>query len=63
MANEIEKLNTIAIASIEKVNGITDANLQALNGLEFTAAYAGLSWASATSISVTTVDMCAGGTT
>ena len=37
MANEIEKLNTIAIASIEKVNGITDANLQALNGLEFTA--------------------------
>ena len=28
MANEIEKLNTIAIASIEKVNGITDTNLK-----------------------------------
>ena len=36
MANAIEKVNGIAIASIEAINGITDANLQALNGLEFT---------------------------
>ena len=35
MANAIEKVNGIAIASIEAINGITDANLQALNGLEF----------------------------
>ena len=36
MANAIDKVNGIAIASIEAINGITDANLQALNGLEFT---------------------------
>ena len=36
MANAVEKVNGIAIASIEAINGITDANLQALNGLEFT---------------------------
>ena len=36
MANAIEKVNTIAIASIEAINTITDANLQALNTLEFT---------------------------
>lgn len=36
MANEIEKVNGVAIADIEKINGITDDNLQALNGLEFT---------------------------
>ena len=38
MANEIEKVNDIAIASIEKINGITDANMEKLNALEFTAA-------------------------
>ena len=36
MANNVEKLNGIAITSIEKVNGITDDNLEALNGEEFT---------------------------
>ena len=36
MANEIEKLNGIALGDIQTVNGITDDNLQALNGLEFT---------------------------
>jgi len=36
MANAVEKVNTIAIASIEAINTITDANLQALNTLEFT---------------------------
>ena len=36
MANEIEKVNGIAVADIEKINGKTDANIQALNGFEFT---------------------------
>ena len=36
MANEIEKVNTIAIADIEKINGITDDNLQELNTFEMT---------------------------
>ena len=36
MANEIEKLNTIAIADIEKFNGKTDDNIEKLNAFEFT---------------------------
>ena len=36
MANEIEKVNGIAVADIEKINGRTDANIQAFNGFEFT---------------------------
>jgi hypothetical protein len=36
MANEIEKINDVAIASIEKLNAKTDANIQAFNGLELT---------------------------
>ena len=35
MANEVKKVNTIAIADIEAINTITDDNLQALNTLEF----------------------------
>jgi len=35
MANEIEKVNTIAITDIEKVNGKTDDNIEKLNALEF----------------------------
>ena len=36
MANQVEKLNEIAIANIANFNDITDANLAKLNGLEFT---------------------------
>ncbi len=36
MANQIEKLNAIAIASIEKFNTRTDANIEKINGREFT---------------------------
>ena len=36
MANQIDKINTIALASIEKVNTLTDANIENLNTLEFT---------------------------
>ena len=36
MANAVDKVNTIAIASIEAINTRTDANIQALNGKEFT---------------------------
>jgi hypothetical protein len=36
MANEVTKLNGIAIGSITKVNGITDANLSKINEQEFT---------------------------
>ena len=35
MANQVEKLNGIEIASIEKLNGLTDDNIEKLNGLEF----------------------------
>ena len=34
MANQIEKLNAIAIASIEKFNTLTDANIEKINGRE-----------------------------
>ena len=37
MANEIEKLNTIAIGSIAKFNAKTDDNIEKLNGFEFNA--------------------------
>ena len=36
MANNVVKVNGIAIANIAKLNGITDANLVKLNGEEFT---------------------------
>ena len=36
MANEIEKLNAVAIADIEKFNGKTDDNIEKINGFEFT---------------------------
>ena len=35
MANQVEKLNTIAIADIEKVNTLTDDNIEKINTLEF----------------------------
>ena len=50
MANNVEKVNGIAIGDIEKVNGITDANLEALNGEEFS----GSSFMTATGGSVST---------
>ena len=34
MANQIEKLNTIAVASIEKLNGLTDASMEKVNALD-----------------------------
>ena len=36
MANEVKKVNTIAIADIKNINAITDADLKKLNTLEFT---------------------------
>jgi len=36
MANQVEKLDTIAIADIEKVNTLTDDNIEKINTLEFT---------------------------
>lgn len=46
MANQVEKLDTIAIADIEKVNTLTDANIEKINTLEFTgtSTYALFSW-------------------
>ena len=35
MANEVEKLNSIAILSIEKVNTLTDDNIEKINTLNF----------------------------
>ena len=36
MANQVEKVNSIAIADIEKINNLTDDNIEKINGLEFT---------------------------
>ena len=36
MANEVTKVNGIAIASITKINGQNDSDLAKLNGQEFT---------------------------
>ena len=36
MANQIEKLNTIAIADIEKVDTLTDAQIEKINTLNST---------------------------
>jgi len=44
MANQIKKLNTIAIASIEKVNTLTDANIEKLNTLNFAGVVAIATW-------------------
>ena len=45
MANAVEQVNAVAIASIEAINGKTDANIQAFNGLEFTGfTYSGITW-------------------
>ena len=51
MANQIKKLNTIAIASIEALNTLTDAQMEKVNGLEFT----GLSVASSYSVASATL--------
>ena len=46
MANQVDKVNGIAIASIDKVNGMTDANIQAFNSFEFAGVtFDGLTWA------------------
>ena len=50
MANEIEKLNHVALTSIEKFNGLTDANMQALNGREWTGLTTG-TWSEAGNMS------------
>ena len=50
MANEIEKINDVAIASIEKLNDKTDSNIEKVNGLELT----GISFIVATGGSITT---------
>ena len=58
MANAIEKVNTIAIASIEAINTRTDANIEKLNTLEFTGTapglidltFSGLTWTASTVI-------------
>ena len=36
MANNVKKVNGIAIASIAKINGQTDSDLAKINGEEFT---------------------------
>jgi len=49
MANEVEKLNAIAIANIEKINGLIKTAIQAVNGLEVSSA--GTAWTTTTAIS------------
>ena len=51
MANEVKKVNTIAIADIKNINTQTDANIKEFNGQEF-AGYSVThpSWAGATAV-------------
>lgn len=56
MANEIEKVNAIAIADIETINGKTDDNIEKLNGLEFAGAPADAHVLISTPLSITTSD-------
>ena len=49
MANEVEKLNAIAIANIEKINGLIKTAIQAVNGLEVSSG--GTAWTTTTAIS------------
>ena len=45
MANQVEKVSGIAIASIEKINSRTDDNIQNISGREFTGeTFGGLTW-------------------
>ena len=44
MANNVAKVNGIAIADIAKINGQTDADLVKLNGEEFVSAFGGITW-------------------
>ena len=51
MANEVEKLNNVAVGDIETVNGKTDSNIEKVNSLELT----GATYFSATGGTKTTV--------
>ena len=44
MANNVLKVNGIAIADIAKINGQNDADLAKLNGEEFVSAFGGITW-------------------
>lgn len=45
MANQVDRVNGVAIASIEAINGMTDANIQAFNSFEFAGfTYDGITW-------------------
>ena len=58
MANQVEKVTGIAIASIEKINSRTDDNIEKISGREFTGSlpglidltYSGLTWTASTVI-------------
>ena len=54
MANQVEKLNAIAIADIEAINGLNDAAIEAINGLEFVSAFGGITWSTDDVFPVTT---------
>ena len=61
MANNVVKVNSIAIANIAKINGQTDDDLAKLNGEEFTGyTYSGITWSSGDNLPVasTNVIMC-----
>ena len=51
MANEVKKVNNVAITDIKNINGQTDANIKELNTQEFTGLSAGTWSASSASIS------------
>ena len=60
MANQVEKLNNIAVASIEKLNGLTDASMEKVNGLEFTGLTIASSYSVASATLSTARSRCAG---
>ena len=58
----IEKINLLGPADIEKVNLLAKADIESIN-LSGGLGYSALSWATATSISTASTNMCSGGTT
>jgi predicted enzyme related to lactoylglutathione lyase len=60
MANQIEKLNNIAIASIEKLNGLTDAQMEKVNTLEWTGVVQAGSYSVSSATLSTARSRCAG---
>ena len=60
MANEVSKVNLVAIANISKITGLTDANMAEVSGLEFTSVVVAGSYSVSSATLSTARSRCAG---